>query len=374
MHIVACSAQRDSGRFDTLGHWRSCHNDHAWAPMTAIQDHMTGLRASLTRLTAPQILFPLIALFLLAVIWSTTFGVIRVNDAAAARAAASSTSVLLREYKAQFEGALAQIDRTLNLVKFWPHRAAGQTLSELKKKGLLPPDLHFVVSIADAKGVIVDSTRPFGKQTVDDKDIFRKQRAGETFVIGRLPRAPTGDARLPFSRRLNDSNGAFDGIVIVSVDAAYFVSSYDPSEFGERGVLSMIGADDISQVRRTGDAVFSGEAIDYAAALPNPDAIAKDATVLTSSWDGAKRWTSALKLDGYPLAVLAGLSVDEQMAAAHRQERTYIIWAAFASVLVALLTAILGRTSWHLAQSREMFRLMAESTKAIPFTLDLARG
>jgi signal transduction histidine kinase len=322
--------------------------------------------------TAPQILFPLIAVILLAVIWSTTFGVIRVKDAAAARAAAASTAILLREYEAQVVRALAQIDQTLNLVKFWPHRAVGQTLSELKEKELLPPDLFFVVSIADAKGVIVDSTRPFGKQTVADEDIFRKQRASDTLVIGRLPRGPAGDARLPFSRRLNDSSGAFDGVVIVSVDATYFVSGYDASELGEHGVLSMIGADHISHVRRTGDAVFSGETIDYAAALQGPDAIGS--TVLTSSWDGARRWTSARELYGYPLAVLAGLSVEEQMAPAHRQTRTYVGWAALASILVAVLTAFLGRASWHLAKSREMFRLMAESSKAIPFTLDFTRG
>jgi signal transduction histidine kinase len=93
-----------------------------------------------------------------------------------------------------------------------------------------------------------------------------------------------------------------------------------------------------------------------------------------SPWDGTRRWMSARELYGFPLAVLVGLSVDEQMAPAHAQTRAYLEWAALASTLALALTALMGRMSWHLEQRREMFRLMAESTRAIPFTLNLSRN
>jgi signal transduction histidine kinase len=332
------------------------------------------LKTLLIRLAAPQVLFPLIAVFLLLVIWSTTFGVIKVKEADASHAAAASTSVLLSAYEALAVRALTQIDQTLNLVKYWPQRTAGYTLAELKTKGLLPPDLVFTVSIADVNGNIVDTTHPTGKRNIGGEDIFLKQRDSDVFFIGQLPQGPTRDAKLQFSRRLNEPNGSFDGAVIVSVEAAYFVSGYDPSKLGEHGVLSMIGADGISKVRRTGEDMFSGEPIDYAAAIQDPDAIATDAVVSISSWDRVQRWSSARELYGFPLAVLVGLSVDEQMAPVHRQTRVYMEWAVLASALVVVLTTLLGRMSWQLAQSREMFKLMAESTKAIPFTLDLTRG
>ncbi|MEO8064075.1 MAG: ATP-binding protein [Pseudomonadota bacterium] len=344
-------------------------------PITAVQRHApTGARAFFTRLGEPQILFPCIAVFVLAMIWATTFGVIRAKDAAATHAAAESTSVFLSAYEAQVVRNLREIDLTLNLVRFWHQRARGHALSELNENGLLPPDLLFTVSIADVNGTIVDSTRPEVPQNVADQDIFRKQRDSGTLIIGPVPRGPTGDAKMPFSRRLNTSNGAFDGIVIVSVDAAYFVSGYDSSKLGEHGVLSLIGTDGVSQVTRTGDELISGERIDYAASVQDPDVTETDTAVSISSWDGTRRWMSARNLYGFPLAVLVGLSVDEQMAAPQRQTRAYLAWAALASALVVVLTAFLGRMSWQLAQGREMFRRMAESTKAIPFTLDLTRG
>jgi PAS domain-containing protein len=325
------------------------------------------------RVTEPQILFPLIAVILLGAIWSTTFAIIRVNDAAAAHAAAASTRELLGTYEAQVVRALSEIDQTLNLIKSWPQRTAGRMLADLKDRGLLPPDLLFVVSIADRTGAIVDSTRPVGRQNVSDQDYFRKQRESDAFAVGRLPPGPTGDAKLTFSRRLTDSHQAFDGIAIVSVDAAYFVSGYDPSKLGKYGVLSLIGTDGISLLRRTGNAMFSGEPIDYRAWVVDPDAVG-EAAVSTSKWDGMRRWTSARELYGFPLAVLAGLSVDEQMGAAHRHARVCAWWAALASALVVALTTLLGRMSWRLQQSGEMFKLMAESTNAIPFTLDLTHS
>jgi diguanylate cyclase (GGDEF)-like protein len=309
------------------------------------------LRRSLGRATEPQILFPLIAVFLLSVIWVTTHGLIKVKTSDAEHAAAASSRELLGTYEAQVVRALREIDLTLNLVKFWPERQAGRhTLADLKDKGLLPPDLLFIVSIADATGAIVESTRSIGTQQTADQDTIRRQHDSDAFLIGRLPLGPTAEAKLEFSRRLDAPNGAFDGVVIVAVDATYFVSGYEPAQLGEHGVLGLIGTDGIFRVRRTGDAVFSGDTIDYASVVTGDED--QEATVSTSGWDGVQRWTSARELYGFPLAVLIGLSVDEQMAPAHAQARIYRWWAALASVAVVVLMGVLGRLSWQLVQGR----------------------
>ena len=306
-----------------------------------------------SRITEPQVLFPLVAVLLLAAIWSTTLGVIKVHHSAAEHTAAVSARELLSTYEAQVVRALREIDQTLNLVKYWYERDGRRpTIAELKDNGLLPPDLLFVVSIADRAGVIVDSTRPPEKLNVADQDYFRHQRDNDTYFIGQLPRGPTGEAKLPFSRRLTAPDGMFDGVVIVAVDAAYFVSGYEHTKLGEQGVLGLLGTDGVFRVRRTGDSVRSGDAIDYAAAAAGADADDVDTTISTSSWDGMRRWTSGRELYGFPVAVLAGLSVDEQMAAARRQMRANLWWATLGSVLIVLLTAVLGRMSWQLDQSR----------------------
>jgi diguanylate cyclase (GGDEF)-like protein len=248
---------------------------------------------------------------------------------------------------------MREIDQTLKLVKFWPDRgAARHTLSDLKDKELLPSDLFFTVSIVDVNGRVVESTHPTEHENVADQDTFRKQRDNDAFFIGQIPRGPTGEAKLQFSRRLDAADGAFDGVVIVSVDADYFVSGYEAANFGDHGVLGLLGTDGVFRVRRSGESLFSGDAVDYTATVAGADAEDTDVAVTNTSWDGVRRWTSARELYGFPLAVLVGLSVDEQMAGAHRQSRAYMGWAAFGSLLVVLLTGLLGRMSWQLAQGR----------------------
>src|ERR1700681_106489 len=119
---------------------------------------MESFYRALGRITEPRILFPLIAVFSLAVIWGSTFGILRVKRADAEHAAAVSSRELLDTYEAQVVRALHEIDQTLNLVQYWHKRGGTHRLAELRNNGLLPPDLLFVVSIADRAGEIVDSS------------------------------------------------------------------------------------------------------------------------------------------------------------------------------------------------------------------------
>src|SRR6185436_4254221 len=110
-----------------------------------------ALQRGFGRATEPLILFPLIAAALLAVIGAGTYGLIRLKYTEAERAASVSARELLDTYEAQVVRALREIDQTLNLVKYWHARDASHAqLSELADIGLLPPDLVFIVSIADA--------------------------------------------------------------------------------------------------------------------------------------------------------------------------------------------------------------------------------
>jgi signal transduction histidine kinase/DNA-binding response OmpR family regulator len=310
-------------------------------------------RRGLNRVAEPAVLFPAIAILLVTAIWAATLGIIRLKHSDAEHVAAVSSRELLDTYEARVASALHEIDQTLNLVKY-SHEGDGRyrALAELRDKGLLPPDLLFSVSIADRRGAITDSTQASQKQDVSHEDFFRKQLASDAFFIAQPARDRAVDNNLYFSRRLNAADGEFDGVVVVAVDAAYFVSGYETAKLGEHGVLGIVGIDGIIRVRRTGESEFSGDMIDYASVVPRSDAVDTNAAISTSSWDGVQRWTSARQIYGFPLAVFVGLSSDEQLATANRETLTYLRRAGFGSILVIVLTALLGRLSWQLAQSR----------------------
>ncbi|UZE84395.1 putative bifunctional diguanylate cyclase/phosphodiesterase [Pseudomonas viciae] len=215
----------------------------------------------------------------------------------------------------------------------------------------MPPPFLFDVSVVDASGVVVASTQASEVGIVVAQDEAQTRWRDNTLSISRPWKNPaTGEWTLRFSRRLNSAGGVFSGIAMVEVDAAYFVSSYDASKLGNQGTLGLLGTDGIFRVRRTGEAVIAGDTVDYAAVVPDTENT--EALLSTNGWDGVRRYTSARQLYDYPLAVIVGLSEEEQLAAVTRQAHTYLWRAAGGSLLLVLLVSLLSRMSWQLVQSR----------------------
>ncbi|EJL04595.1 ATPase/histidine kinase/DNA gyrase B/HSP90 domain protein [Pseudomonas fluorescens Q2-87] len=298
------------------------------------------------------ILFPLLAALLLLAIWSATLYLIRVEHLRAQQSAATASLEIGATYEAQMLRAIHEIDQTLKLVKY-TYEAEGEPnpLPRLQERALLPPALVFDVSVVKPDGAPIASTRANDREKIADPDEQQTLRRSDSLSISRPWKSPaTGEWRLRFSRRLDAANGALAGIARVEVDAAYFVSSYDTSKLGDRGVLGLLGTDGIFRVRRTGDAVMAGNAVDYAAVVPDTDNT--EAVLSANGWDEVRRYTSARQLYDFPLAVIVGLSEDEQLAAVTRQAHTYLWRAAGGSLVLVLLVALLARMSWQLAQSR----------------------
>jgi diguanylate cyclase (GGDEF)-like protein len=313
----------------------------------------TGLRAWLSRVTEPDILFPAITILVLGVIWGGTINLIRVEHVHTARTSAAATLELLDTYEAQIVRALREIDQTLKFVKYiYETKGASATLADLKGRGLLPPDLLFVVSVVNPEGVVVASTRPASAASPASPS-FQQSLLKDTLWIDQPRKAATsGEWTLQFGRALHSSDGSPAGAVLIAVDASYFVSGYDPSILGSKGVLALLGTDGVFRARRTGDIVTAGVAIDYGSAVPGGDQGDPTVSLVADSWDGIRRYTGAQQLYEFPLAVIVGLSEDEQLAAERRDVQVYLLRAAIGSALVIVLTTILGRMSWQLARAR----------------------
>jgi diguanylate cyclase (GGDEF)-like protein len=116
--------------------------------------------------------------------------------------------------------------------------------------------------------------------------------------------------------------------------------------------MSIVGTDGITRVRRMGDIETSGDVTNYAALVAEPNDMDEEAKIVPSVVDGVPRWISVHELYGFPLAAAIGLSVEEQLAGAARDRRSSVLWAGAASVFTILLTSLLWRMSWQLAQSR----------------------
>ncbi|MFQ6556544.1 ATP-binding protein [Pseudomonas sp. Lb2C1-1] len=298
------------------------------------------------------ILFPLLAALLLLAIWTATLYLIKVEHLRAQQSAATASLEMGATYEAQMLRAIHEIDQTLKLVKY-TYEAEGEpnALRRLQERALLPPALVFDVSVVNPDGRLVASTRVNDLENIADPDEQQTLRHSDSLSISHPWKSPvTGEWRLRFSRRLDAADGGLAGIARVEVDAAYFVSSYDASKLGDQGALGLLGTDGTFRVRRTGDTVQAGDTVDYSAVVP--DAENTEAVLSVNGWDGVRRYTSARQLYDFPLAVIVGLSEEEQLAVVNQQARTYLWRAAGGSLVLVLLVGLLARMSWQLTQSR----------------------
>ena len=218
---------------------------------------------------------------------------------------------------------------------------------------MLPADVVFVISITDSKGNIVASTRSLGIKNIADQESFKLQSHIDDILVSRPRKNPGSEEwELQFSRRINNPSGKFAGVIMVTVDAAYFVSVYEPAKLGEHGLLGILGTDGVFRARRSGEIMSAGDIVDYSTAIPATDEKQSEGRLTTNSWDGVPRYTSALKLYDFPLAVIVGLSADEQLAASRKDMYVYLWRASAGSLLLILIVAVLGRMSQQLKLSR----------------------
>jgi diguanylate cyclase (GGDEF)-like protein len=306
-------------------------------------------------LTEPIVLFPLLAVFLLGVLWLATLDRIRVEQRNAEKAALALTEELLETYGAQVGRALDGIDLTLALLQHAHEHRLGVDaieLADLERRHLVPPAPYFGSSIIDRAGTVVASNRwPLGT-SVADTEHFIAVREGQSLAVGVPLWSPeTGEWVLRFSRPLLAADGGFLGATEVAVAADYFVSGYEPSKLGQLGLLGVLGGDGIFRARRTGDVTSAGDSVVYPTLMQGLG----DRVVLErNAWDGVERYVGAREVFfEYPIAVIVGLSASEALAAADGNVRSYRWQAIGASALLIAIFAALGRMSWQLQRARE---------------------
>jgi diguanylate cyclase (GGDEF)-like protein/PAS domain S-box-containing protein len=325
-----------------------------------------------SRLLEPYVLFPLLAIVLLGVVWGTTASLLISERASAEREAASSTRVLVDTYEAQVVRALREIDQTLRLVQFMHERDRRVDLASLKAKGLLLPDLLFIVSVTDPLGRVVQATRPGDLRDMRAEAFFAAGRDRDAVGVGRARVDSGGEPRLHFSRSLR-SHGEFNGAVVVSVPLAYFTSGYEESRLGRQGVLGILASDGEFRVRRSGETVSYGDRIDYAGLVAIADALPeREPRALASPWDGVQRFLAARELFDFPVAVVVGLSEAEQLAAVEAAASTYLWRAAGGSLALILMLGGLGYQGWKLGRARKqasgVLQAVESSANAIVIT------
>ncbi|MBK4736269.1 bifunctional diguanylate cyclase/phosphodiesterase [Noviherbaspirillum pedocola] len=316
---------------------------------------------------------PLCCLALVILLWWGTLSRLAEERHTLESNALKSVASLSGAYAQFLTRTIEQMDQIAMQVQYDWRREKGQLdLREFRRQGLLIAPQLITVTILGADAYPVTSTvnltmRP--SAATRDYFIYHRDNDSPAARVGMPVIWPgTGLARLPFTRRLNQPDGSFGGVVAVSIGASYFSEFYDDVSLGNDGMVAMIGMDGLARTARVGDAVHTQDApaIRHALRFASVEGSMHmdDGRVFA---DGKPRYVGWHKLPEYPFIAIVGLSEAEVMAPYRASERTYRLFAWMASLVLlvfgaiwALMTARLGLRTKQIEAVRRTYRLATE--------------
>lgn len=318
-----------------------------------------------------NVLLAVVTLFVLAAIWVTTLS----------RIAFERADMMAGERQRNGDLAIAHEEQVLRLLKSLDHVLL-TARSDFTRTGQLP-DLEGTLARAgiarahvanmgfvDAQGEPRALLAPFPSASMAERDHFMGQRVVTTdaLFVGRAVRSRlTGDWVLPMSRRIAAADGSFAGTVFISVNPNVFTAFYDKLDLAEGAVVTLLGLDGYTRVRRSGATLSYDNLIPAQQLVRDLSINPTGSTVTAPAFDPVSRFVSYRKLPEYPLVAVVASSVQAALAPFEQRRTSYLLGASFASVLTGLLAWALWRgrlrqeklLALHQA-SEDRFRTLAE--------------
>ena len=286
----------------------------------------------------------------------------------AEQTALRAAETLSRVYAQHLYRALEAVDQiTLYVKSGWELGGSSFKLEKMAGSGLFTESAGFYVSIIDADGNLRTSTIPEARRVnIATEPYFEAQLNSTddlyigTARIGNFSRTPA----VPFSRRLEDDNGNFQGIVLVSVVPEYFMSSYDEVALRQLGFIGILSADKVVRLARIGNEIFlpHGKKTALMRELPFNEP-AGSAMLGGSEWftDRRTRYVGWHATSGYKMITVAGIDRETELAAYWQDRWEAINRGILASGVLALITLIAMIVSLHIVWRRHQLQSMQET-------------
>lgn len=232
------------------------------------------------------------------------------------------------------------------------------------------------IFIYDATGQWLATTErlDFSKLNNSDRAYFQRHRdspeAG-TLIGPPVKSKARGQWIITASRRINDSDGGFAGVALLTIDVSYFVKFYERFDIGPNGSASLLNNSGIMLVRSHDEtSAFVGRDLSNAPLFREWERRPAAAVYyFKSPLDGVQRLSYYQRSSRYPLMVLASKSQDDVLAPWRRTATIRTIFVLGLVLLIALIGFYLVRQLWQrqrmaqaLVAKEAHFRLLAEQS------------
>ena len=304
-----------------------------------------------------RVLLCIFAGLLIAALWTMTLlqlNKVRNDELRNAERDAISLSRVFKEH------ATRTVEGTDQAIVYLRHRynVVGKDLNiaEDLKSGLEPDNIYNLFSIIDSNGDVALSSEPFQPMNLSDREHIKVHMTSDRvglFISKPLLGRVSKKWSLQMTRRINNPDGSFKGVVVASMNPQYFSNLYQDIDIGKRGLISLVGTDGTIRVRHVGNDDSMGQDISGGNLFKAMQTQGSGVVHTTSLLDHQERIYAFQKLDRYPLYVAVGIDVEERLAT-YRSTRTQALWiSGLTTTLILLFTATMISLIARLIASRQ---------------------
>jgi signal transduction histidine kinase len=298
------------------------------------------------------------------------YSVARQRSAALATAE-DTTRNLARVIEEQARGGIDAADATLaSIARALPLLPEAREPRDRRVHWLLRENLRglpFVRAlwVVDPGGTMIHDTDDLpGTYDLSDRQYFQVHRDDPSVGVHVDPPmfSRFGVWFMAASRRVEDRDGHFAGVVVAALEPRYFDRFYESIKVGTAGVVMLMRPDGTIVTRAPGGEQHRGKKLANAPLLFDGLARGDSGTYrITSSLDGVERIYSFRRVRDRPLVVLVGLGVSETLAAWRASVLTQGIATAVFIVLIAWLVSLGQRE----LRRRKRAQALVESHRAV---------
>lgn len=297
--------------------------------------------------------WPLLALLACIVLWGATLVRVDAEQERVAGQIRKDAAAYAEAYEQYITRSVAQMDQITMQLKFsWENSRKPELLPDMRRDGMFTDSAFHVVAVLDRRGIVRSSTRPglIGTDLADGPYFSRHRDNNSTALrLGTTPvQFGAADDVVLFTRRLDDREDEFDGVIMMAVDARYFTSFVSPATLGAGGIVALAGSEGRLRVeqRSDGAAFFDTATLPRRGAAWSGEQGVRELDGANGFADGQSRVLGWRQSPVYPLVALVGLPRADTLAATN----TYWTDSRDRAIAVTLCLMLLGAVGAVLAQ------------------------
>lgn len=297
--------------------------------------------------------WPLLALLACIALWGATLVRVDAEQERVAGQIRKDAAAYAEAYEQYITRSVAQMDQITMQLKFsWENSRKPELLPDMRRDGMFTDSAFHVVAVLDRRGIVRSSTRPglVGADLADGPYFSRHRDNNSTALrVGTTPvQFGAADDVVLFTRRLDDREDEFDGVIMMAVDARYFTSFVSPATLGAGGIVALAGSEGRLRVeqRSDGAAFFDTATLPRRGAAWSGEQGVRELDGANGFADGQSRVLGWRQSPVYPLVALVGLPRADTLAATNTywtDSRDRAIAATLCLMLLGAVGAVLAR-------------------------------